>query len=98
MSETVYAIELLHQGKYDSWEFPSEQARDTFYEKTKHHFDGREIANKETADDMEIVQLSATNLNKELGSGEGRPVPYEWYEAAAFEDMHAFIVEQYKAK
>lgn len=98
MNDTVYAIELLHQGKYDSWEFPSEQSRDIFYEKTKRHFGGREIVNKETADDREIVQLSATSLNKELSTGEEQPVPYEWYEAGAFEEMHAFIVEQFKTE
>lgn len=95
MVETVYAIELLHQGKYDSWEFSSEEKRNRFYEEVKKNFSGREIADKESVEDIEIVQLSATSVKTDEPGGDGQPVPYEWYEADAFEEMLAYINGNY---
>lgn len=95
MEEDIYSIELLHQGKYESWDFEKEAARDYFFNKVKKEFAGHEIRDKEEdVDDRRIVQLSATSLKIKNGSVD-QTVPYEWYDQDSFEDMLAFINRNY---
>ncbi|MGO1060054.1 hypothetical protein ACTL32_13045 [Planococcus sp. FY231025] len=95
MEEDIFSIELLHQGKYESWDFKDEAERDAFFSKVKDHFSGHEIREKEEdVDDLRIVQLSATSLQIKSGIADQK-VPYEWYDQDSFEDMLGFINKHY---
>lgn len=94
MGGNIYSIELLHQGKYDSWEFNNGSDRDKFYEKVKKQFLGKELKEESAIDDTRIVQLSATSL--ELGQDSvDQKIPYVWYDQDLFEEMLGFINKQY---
>lgn len=96
MEEDIYSIELLHQGKYESWDFEDETERDAFYSKVKKEFSGREIHEKEDeVDDRRIVQLSATSLKIKNGNVD-QTVPYEWYDQDSFQEMLGFINRNYE--
>lgn len=97
MGGNIYSIELLHQGKYDSWEFSNNRDRDEFYEKVKKHFEGKELKEESATDDTRIVQLSATSLEMDK-AGVEQKIPYVWYEGDLFEEMLGFINEQYAEK
>ncbi|MDN3450941.1 hypothetical protein QMA09_12155 [Planococcus sp. APC 3906] len=97
MSGNIYSIELLHQGKYDSWEFSSDSERDQFYERVKKHFAGKELNEEAATDDAQIVQLSATSLEMDK-AGVEQKIPYVWYEGDLFEEMLGFINGQYAEK
>lgn len=94
MGVNIYSIELLHQGKYDSWEFSSGSDRDRFYEKVKKRFTGKELKEESATDDTRIVQLSATSIemDKDVVS---QKIPYVWYEGDLFEEMLGYINKQY---
>ena len=96
MEENLYTIEILHQGKYESWNFKSEAARDKFFENIKKKFTESEIPDKsDEVEDGRIVQLSASNLQMK-NEGVSQTVPYEWFEAAIFEEMLTFINKEYE--
>ncbi|MGK7378187.1 hypothetical protein ACSFXN_10165 [Planococcus sp. 1R117A] len=98
MENEIYSIELLCQGKYESWDFESETKRNWFFEKVKKEFAGHEIhENEEDVDDSKIAQLSATNLQIK-SDGVSQVVPYVWYEANLFEEMLEFINRKYEQK
>ena len=97
MSGNIYSIELLHQGKYDSWEFGSGSDRDQFFGKVKKHFTGKELNEDAETDDTKIVQLSATSLEMDK-AGLDQKIPYIWYDGDLFEEMLSFINEQYAEK
>lgn len=94
MGGNIYSIELLHQGKYDSWEFSSDSDRDQFYEKVKKHFTGKELKDESATDDSRIVQLSATSLEMDK-AGVDQKIPYVWYDGDLFEEMLGYINKQY---
>lgn len=95
MVNHVYSIELLHQGKYDSWEFKTEHDRDQFYQKIKKVFTGHEIDGNSTIDDARIVQLSATSLDMSE-EGVNQTSPYVWYDQELFEEILNIINKQYE--
>lgn len=96
MEEDMYSIELLHRGKYESWDFEDEAERDAFYDKVKKAFSGHEIQEKEDeVDDLRIVQLSATSLKIKNGIVD-QTVPYVWYDQDSFEEMLDFINRNYE--
>ncbi|RNF40447.1 hypothetical protein [Planococcus salinus] len=96
MEENMYSIELLHQGKYESWDFKDEKTRDEMFEKVKKEFADRRIDEKnEDVDDSKIVQLSATNL-KIKDDGVSQTVPYEWYRSSAFNDILVSLNHRYE--
>lgn len=97
MSGNIYSIELLHQGKYDSWEFGNGSERDQFYDRVKKNFKGKELNEELATDDTRIVQLSATSLVMDK-AGVEQKIPYVWYEGDLFEEMLGFINEQYAEK
>lgn len=95
MGDNVYSVELLHQGKYESWDFKSEEERNDFFEAVKEKFAGKEISHEnEEVEDNQIVQLSATSLHMEQ-EGVKQTVPYVWYDAPVFEGMLEFINKRY---
>lgn len=96
MDENIFSIELLYQGKYESWDFKDEAERDAFYNKVKKEFSGHEIREDEDdVEDVRIVQLSATSLKVQNGSVDQK-VPYKWYDQEAFEEMLGFINKNYE--
>ncbi|HSP22441.1 MAG TPA: hypothetical protein VLQ20_08925 [Planococcus sp. (in: firmicutes)] len=94
MGENIYSIELLHQGKYDSWEFSSDSDRDKFYESVKKKFMGKELKEELATDDTRIVQLSATSIEMDKESVDQK-IPYVWYDQDLFEEMLGYINKQY---
>ena len=95
MGEDVYSVELLHQGKYESWDFKSEEERNDFFEAVKKKFAGKEISDEnEEVEDNQIVKLSATSLHMQQ-EGVKQTVPYVWYDAPVFEGMLECINKQY---
>lgn len=92
--EEIYSIELLHQGKYESWDFASEGKRNEFYEAIKRSFKGQEIADRDNAEDTRIVQLSSTSLQIKKDSVT-QTVPYEWYDAESYEKILEYINKNY---
>lgn len=94
MEEDIYSIELLHQGKYESWEFASEEKRNEFYEDIKGKFNGNEIKDRNDVEDTQIVQLSSTSFQVKQ-DGVSQKVPYEWYDAELFEDILEYINNNY---
>ncbi|HSI68550.1 MAG TPA: hypothetical protein VK947_14065 [Planococcus sp. (in: firmicutes)] len=96
MEGNLYTIEILHQGKYESWNFKNETERNKFFERIKTEFKEQEIPDKsDDIEDERILQLSASSLklkNEEVS----QTVPFEWFEAIIFEDMLSFINEEYE--
>ena len=95
MEENMYSIELLHQGKYESWDFRDEAARDAVFNKVKQRYAGKEIQDRNNVEDMKIVQLSSTNLQFKEKSNVSQVVPFEWYEYDVFGEMLAYINSEY---
>ncbi|TWT28379.1 hypothetical protein [Planomicrobium sp. CPCC 101110] len=95
MESDIYSIELLHQGKYESWEFKDESERDELFNKVKKRYAGKEIQDKNHADDRNIVQLSATSLHIKAGNDVSQTVPFEWYDYDVFGEMLSYINSQY---
>lgn len=94
MGEDIYSIELLHQGKYESWDFSGEEKRNEFYEDVKNKFKGHEIKDRENVEDTRIVQLSSTSLQIKK-DGVSQTVPYEWYDADSYEAILEYINKNY---
>ncbi|MDN7241043.1 hypothetical protein QWY14_04535 [Planococcus sp. N028] len=95
MEAILYSIELLHRGKYESWDFSDERVRDAFFKKVKERFAGKEIKDRNNVEDMAIVQLSATNLQIKEKNEVSQVVPFEWYDYDVFGEMLAFINREY---
>jgi hypothetical protein len=95
MEANIFSIELLHQGKYESWDFNSESERDAFFKKVKERYAGKEIQDRNNAEDMKIVQLSATNLQIKGESDVSQVVPFEWYDYDVFGEMLSYINREY---
>jgi len=95
MEANIYSIEVLHRGKYESWDFSDERERDAFFNKVKERFAGKEIQDKNNADDMMIVQLSATNLHIKGQNEVSQVVPFEWFDYDVFGEMLSFINNEY---
>lgn len=96
MESNMFSIELLHQGKYESWEFANESERDALFNKVKERYAGKEIQDRNNAEDMKIVQLSATNLHIKGENDVSQVVPFEWYDYDVFGEMLTFINSEYK--
>ncbi|HSJ37369.1 MAG TPA: hypothetical protein VK945_04070 [Planococcus sp. (in: firmicutes)] len=96
METNIYSIEIISRGKYESWGFKNEEARDELFKKILERFKDHAIADKgDDVDDARILQLSATSLKiKEDGNFDQR-VPYEWYEADQFEALLDYINNEY---
>src|SRR5690554_3171016 len=96
MEDNLYTIEILHQGKYESWNFKNESERDKFFEKIKTRYRGNLIEDKsDEVEDGRIVQLSASSLQMK-NEGVSQTVPYEWFEAIIFDEMLSFINGEYE--
>lgn len=94
MVNHIFSIELLHQGKYDSWGFETEDDRNQFYEKIKEAFKEHELDEESATDDTRIVQLSATNLDISE-EGVNQTIPYVWYDQEIFEKILKAINSHY---
>lgn len=96
MEGNIFSIEIICQGKYESWEFKNEVARDELFNKILERYKDHAIEEKnEEVDDASILQLSATSLKiKEDGNVE-QQVPYEWFDADQFEELLDFINNEY---
>lgn len=96
MEGNIFSIEIISQGKYESWEFKNEVARDELFNKTLERFSVHAIADKgEEVDDTRIAQLSATSLKIKEDGNVDQQVPYEWFEAEQFEQLLDFINNEY---
>lgn len=96
MEENIFSIELIHRGKYESWDFKDENVRDEIFEKVKKEFADRRIEEKtDDVDDSQIVQLSATSL-KIKSDGVSQTVPFEWYKSGAFNDILLSLNHRYE--
>lgn len=97
MEENIFSIEIISQGKYESWEFKNEKARDELFRKITERFSEYAIADKsDDVDDSRILQLSATSLKLKEDGKVDQQVPYEWYEADQFEKLLEFINNEYR--
>ena len=96
MEGNIFSIEIISQGKYESWEFKNEAARDELFKKIMERFRKHAIQEKsDEVDDSSILQLSATSL-KVKGDGQiNQQVPYEWYDADQFGELLDFINNEY---
>lgn len=96
MEGNIFSIEIICQGKYESWEFKNEVARDELFTKILEHFKQYAIADKDSdIDDARILQLSATSLKIKEDGNVDQQVPYEWYEAEQFEELLNYINNEY---
>lgn len=96
MEGNIFSIEIICQGKYESWDFRNEEARDELYNKIKEQFSAHTIADKESeVDDTQILQLSATSLKIKEDGGVDQQVPYEWYGVEQFEELLSYINNEY---
>lgn len=96
MEGNIFSIEIICQGKYESWEFKNEQARNDLFKLILDKFSGYSIPDKSDAvDDSRILQLSATSLKIKEDGNVDQQVPYEWYEADQFEQLLGFINNEY---
>ncbi|AQQ53534.1 hypothetical protein [Planococcus lenghuensis] len=96
MNDKIYTIELLYQGKYESWDFKDPVARNDLFTKAKEKFSEFSLDEEnEDIDDLAIVQLSASSLRVKEDGDVAQRVPYEWFEGRVFRDMLAFINEDY---
>ncbi|PSL41906.1 hypothetical protein B0H99_101152 [Planomicrobium soli] len=98
MDTDIYSIELLHQGKYESWEFGNESERDALFNKVKKRYAGKEIQDKNNADDRNIVQLSATSLHIKGKNDVFQVSPFEWYDYDVFGEMLSYINNEFNKK
>lgn len=96
MEGNIFSIEIICQGKYESWDFRNEEARNKLYNKIKEQFRGDTIEDKESdVDDTQILQLSATSLKIKEDGEVDQQVPYEWYGAEQFEELLSYINNEY---
>lgn len=96
MEGNIFSIEIICQGKYESWDFRNEVARDELYDKILEKFNSHAIADKENdVDDTQILQLSATSLKIKEDGEVDQQVPYEWYDADQFEELLSYINNEY---
>lgn len=96
MEGNIFSIEIISQGKYDSWEFRNEAARDEFFNEILNHFSEHAIRDKgDDVDDSSILQLSATSLKVKEDGNVDQQVPYEWYDASQFEAFLDYINNEY---
>ncbi len=96
MEGNIFSIEIISQGKYESWEFKNEEAREELFNKILERFNDHAIKDKsDDVDDSRIVQLSATSLKIKEDGKVDQQVPYEWYEADQFEQLLEFINDEY---
>lgn len=96
MEGNIFSIEVISQGKYESWEFKNEAARDELFKKILERFQEHAIADKsDDVDDSRILQLSATSLKIQEDGNVEQQVPYEWYEADQFEELLVYVNNEY---
>ncbi|WP_422123361.1 hypothetical protein DHX103_00685 [Planococcus sp. X10-3] len=96
MEGNIFSIEILSQGKYESWEFKDEAARDELFKKIMDLFREHAITEKgDEVDDASILQLSATSLKVKEDGNVDQQVPYEWYDAKQFGALLDFINNEY---
>lgn len=96
MEGNIFSIEIVCQGKYESWEFRNEVARDELFTKIMERFKPHAIEEKgDDVDDSRILQLSATSLKIKEDGNVDQQVPYEWYEADKFEEFLDYINNEY---
>lgn len=99
MENSVYSMEILYSGKYESWEFEDRQKRDAFYEKVASQFAGQRVTEQEESiEDTQIVQLSSNNLEIKEDGKYDQDTSYEWFEYDIFSQMLDFINEEYDKK
>ncbi|WP_298827746.1 hypothetical protein [uncultured Planococcus sp.] len=96
MANSVYSIEILSSGKYESWEFEDRQKRDAFFEKVSKQFKEQKVREQEDdIDDTQIVQLSSNNLEIKDDGKYDQDTSYEWFEYDIFSKMLDFINKEY---
>ncbi|TWT07748.1 hypothetical protein FQV26_08025 [Planococcus sp. CPCC 101016] len=96
MANSVYSMEILYSGKYESWEFKDRQKRDAFYKKVTNQFKDQKVTEEEDAiDDTQIVQLSSNNLTIKDDGKYDQDTSYEWFEYDIFSQMLDFINKEY---
>ncbi|MBT2569575.1 hypothetical protein [Planococcus sp. ISL-110] len=96
MENSVYSMEILYSGKYESWEFEDRQKRDAFYAKVANQFAGQKLTEQEEKlEDTQIVQLSSNNLELKEGGKYDQDTSYEWFEYDIFSQMLDFINKEY---
>jgi len=96
MEANIFSIEIISRGKYESWEFKDEEARDELFKKISEHFKEHAIADKsDNVDDSRILQLSATSLKIKEDGNVDQKAPYEWYEADQFEALLDYVNKEY---
>ncbi|MGH2317707.1 hypothetical protein ACRC6Q_08045 [Planococcus sp. SE5232] len=96
MANSVYSIEILSSGKYESWEFEDRQKRDAFFEKVSRQFKEQKVKEQEDdIDDTQIVQLSSNNLEIKDDGKYNQDTSYEWFEYDIFSKMLDFINQEY---
>lgn len=99
MENSVYSMEILYSGKYESWEFEDRQKRDAFYGKVANQFAGQKVTEQEDqVEDTQIVQLSSNNLEIKEGGKYDQDTSYEWFEYDIFSQMLDFINREYDKK
>ncbi|MFD1030808.1 hypothetical protein [Metaplanococcus flavidus] len=96
MEGNIFSIEVISQGKYESWEFKNEVARDELFKKIMDRYQEHAIKEKsDDVDDSSILQLSATSLKIKEDGNVDQQVPYEWYDANQFGDLLDYINNEY---
>lgn len=96
MANSVYSMEILSSGKYESWEFEDRQKRDAFFEKVANRFLDQKVKEKEEdIEDTQIVQLSSNNLEIQDDGKYDQDTSYEWFEYDIFSQMLDFINKEY---
>ncbi len=96
MANSVYSIEILSSGKYESWDFENRQKRDAFFEKVCKQFKEQKVREQEEdIDDTQIVQLSSNNLEIKDDGKYDQDTSYEWFEYDIFSKMLDFINKEY---
>ncbi|ANU10761.1 hypothetical protein A1A1_18497 [Planococcus antarcticus DSM 14505] len=96
MENSVYSMEILYSGKYESWEFEDRQKRDAFYAKVAGQFASQKVsAQEEDVEDTQIVQLSSNNLKIKDDGKYDQDTSYQWFEYDIFSKMLDFINKEY---
>ncbi|WP_088006299.1 hypothetical protein [Indiicoccus explosivorum] len=96
MGEKIYTIELLYQGKYESWNFEDPVIRNEVYNKAREKFREYTVAEEDDqVDDLAIAQLSASSLRIKEDGDVAQRVPYEWFDGRIFRELLSFINEEY---
>lgn len=97
MEGNIFSIEVISQGKYESWEFKNEESRDELFKQILARFQVHAIADKsDEVDDTSILQVSATSLKLKEDGNVDQQVPYEWYDAAQFEELLDYVNNEYR--